>query len=306
MNTNGESILVYFRNAIGDAIMTLPTLRALYSHSKNVSIVCDSAYEFLFQEIDFKHVFHCDTSEIPISDQLAEYAFDTFVSLSTYHDEQLDAIIHKNNFEYSMGYGGPYDFEYADEHGKSNLFDVYFRCAQTLNPKLKIEDFAAPMEPNSPILLEKIRELNQPIVVIHTDTKADKEWSPEKFKELITLILDAYPELIVAIVGRPKLDYTSISPRVIHVQSDAFQVSWEFVAYSDYFIGIDSCFMHLSDLNNKPGIALFGNTNVSEWGYRFVKDSLVLQGENGVIDDISAEHVFKKFEHLVQNQLIGS
>jgi ADP-heptose:LPS heptosyltransferase len=47
------------------------------------------------------------------------------------------------------------------------------------------------------------------------------------------------------------------------------ELAMRLVGYSDLFLGIDSCFLHAADLYRIAGVALFGPTRPSLWGFRF-------------------------------------
>lgn len=86
-----------------------------------------------------------------------------------------------------------------------------------------------------------------------------------------------------------------ISERILQFESSLFEVSWEMLNLSDFFIGLDSCFMHLADINNIPSIVLFGETNEKEWGYRFNEKSVLITGEDNLVNTIQPSDVFKIF-----------
>jgi ADP-heptose:LPS heptosyltransferase len=69
------------------------------------------------------------------------------------------------------------------------------------------------------------------------------------------------------------------------------------VAESDFFIGIDSCMLHVADLARVPGVGLFGPTNVKEFGF-YIGPHIMIQGA-GTMEKIEAGMVTEALNHLV-------
>lgn len=299
-----ESVLLFFSNAIGDAFMVLPTIRAFRAEYENVSIICDPNYLFLFQEINFTNVFLLE--QIPnekkstISDttimEIKNHHFDYFVSLSSFHNDTIEKILAQYSFKRKIGYTGKcYDYELADPHCKTNMFDVYFKSIQYFNSDVVINNFNNKILPVSEILQASNFAKDFKIISIHTDTKPEKTWDSDNFIELISTIIRAYDDVLIVIIGMPKHDFTTISERILQFDTSLFEVSWEMLNLSDFFIGLDSCFMHLADINNIPSIVLFGETNVNEWGYRFNDNSVLITGEDNLVNMIQPADVFQVF-----------
>jgi ADP-heptose:LPS heptosyltransferase len=69
------------------------------------------------------------------------------------------------------------------------------------------------------------------------------------------------------------------------------------VAESDFFIGVDSCMLHVADIARVPGVGLFGPTNVKEFGF-YIGPHIMIQGD-GSMDKIPVEMVIKALDQLV-------
>ncbi len=298
MVLSDSKVLIYFNNAIGDAFMTIPTIRALSRNSGSVSLVCREPYFFLFQELEFEHAYFFDPSDEEFSslDEISNVTFDYFISLSSHHDDPIEYILNRNTFVQTIGYcGDSYDVTIIDEYGQTNMFDVYFRSFQNFSPDACIEDYSEPIEPIDPKLTSVIESFEYPIISIHTDTKEDKQWPMDKFERLIDRILSDFEDVLIAIVGLASTDFTPISERVLQIPDANFQYSWELVCNSVFFIGIDSCFMHLADVNRIPAISLYGKTLTEEWGHRFSANSTIIRGRNSDVKLIEEDEVFSVF-----------
>ena len=298
-----QHILFFFSNAIGDAFMVLPTIRAFKENYQKVSIICDSNYYFLFQEIDFECVFFLYQIEnviysnisITTISEIQKKHFDFFISLSSYHNETIEKILKNVNFKVKIGYTGSiYDYEIADPYCKTNMFDVYFKSFQYFNKEALIIDYSDKIIPKNQILDSNNFKNEFKIITVHTDTKPEKTWKSYNFFNLISKIINEYEDVLIVIIGIPKINFSSISDRIIQFDTPNFFVSWEMLNMSDFFIGLDSCFMHLADINNIPSITLFGETNEAEWGYRFNENGKIIKAKNGLLQNISVNSIFKK------------
>jgi len=305
-----EKILIYYSNAIGDTFMTLPTIRAFSSTYKRVSIICAPVHVYLLQEIAFEEVFLLETSPGTLQESLPEEvfpelqkrSFDFFISLSSFHNEIIGRIIANNSFKTAIGYVGEcYDYELADPYAQTNMFDVYFKSYSMLNRHAKIEEYSQPIVPNKTSMGTLAFAEEFKLVAVHTDTKPEKMWPESHFIELIRGIIQYAEEIVVLIIGMPKRDYSFISERVLQHNSTDFEVSWELLTVSDYFIGVDSCFMHIADINNIPSLALFGPSNELEWGFRFNGNATILKGEKNSMDTISVDDALKCFRRTFRN-----
>ena len=177
------------------------------------------------------------------------------------------------------------------------MFDVYFKSYSYLEGKSNINDFSQPVMPSKITFDNLSLDENFMIVSIHTDTKPDKMCSTDQFIELIEGIISSSENIIIVILGIPKFDFSFISDRILQLNSTDFDVSWQLLNLSNYFIGVDSCFLHIADINKIPSIGLFGPTNESEWGFRFNNCSHIIKGTDGKMEKIDMTNVLKYFRN---------
>ena len=75
------------------------------------------------------------------------------------------------------------------------------------------------------------------------------------------------------------------------------QASCCLVAESDFFIGIDSCMLHVADMARVPGVGLFGPTSAKEFGF-YIGPNITIQAD-GSMEKIEVDMVTNALDHLV-------
>jgi ADP-heptose:LPS heptosyltransferase len=314
-----KQILLFFGNAIGDAFMTMPTIRAFFDKFEMISLLCEEDNAYLFIEFEFQHVYfaeiHPDCSSVKVSvealNEIKETNFDIFVSLTTFHNTDLERIMKLVNAKINIGlenrlldvFGNPasgiFNFIGRSQVEKRNMFDVHFKTIKYFYRSLDISDYVKPVSFNQKSLLHLSLPKDIYILAIHTDTKIEKTWPARKFYLLINKILTYYKNILACIIGKPKFDFTVISDRVLQIPDSTIVNSVQLLNNSDFFIGLDSCFMHLADVNNIPSLILYGPTDESEWGFRFNKNNKIIKAKNEKITSIPVREVYKEFKKLV-------
>jgi ADP-heptose:LPS heptosyltransferase len=138
---------------------------------------------------------------------------------------------------------------------------------------------------------------NSILVTIHGDTKPNKVWPNKNWNDFAALVLERNRNLYLADLGvRPiefeeELPHDRILPLGMLPMSDAMAI----VADSNYFIGVDSCFLHMADLCRIPGVGIFGPTDVHEFGFRFAKHRHVASRN---LESIEGREVYDAFAQL--------
>ncbi len=302
-------VLIIFANAIGDAFMTLPAIRGIAAASRKMSLLCERSYAPFFEEMQWEHVYTLADCPEPFKIIVPEITgdlfagarpyFDIMINLSSYHIPAFEQIIDYIQPARKLGFESHYYERFQQAQQNRNMFDVYFEMALQLDAALQIETFSWPVAPVTHCLqLDEIRH-QFGILAVHTDTKPEKSWPVENYIVLISGLLELYPHLFIVIIGLPAYDYSSLSDRVLQLPpGSTFSCSWEMLNAADYFIGPDSCFMHLADINRIPGIALYGDTNEHEFGFRFGQTSRILKGAGGNPAEILPQKVIHLFSQI--------
>jgi ADP-heptose:LPS heptosyltransferase len=293
-----KHIVIFFHNGIGDCIMTFPTVRALFLAYPHVSLICHCSHLDLYTEFGFHSIttFEKNPSGTALSPILM--GVDLFISLSTYHSQEIEELVNKLEPRESVGfYSEFYTYPMSYVPGE-NMFDTYFRVLSALgHSTFNIESFSYGIKPsgrNNPMAGLKRKRIE--LLTVHTDTKTEKEWDITCFEELMVRISDNFPEIFIAIIGKPRHFYNIDPGRSIQISpSFPFHISHELLDLSDFFIGIDSCFMHLADINRIPSLGLFGPTNEKQWGFRFSPSARIIRSSNHDVKSITAEEVYNEF-----------
>jgi len=68
------------------------------------------------------------------------------------------------------------------------------------------------------------------------------------------------------------------------------------VEEADLFLGVDSCMLHVADLNRIPGVGLFGPTSAKTFGFRFSEHKHI--DGNGRMSHISEEAVIRALNDI--------
>lgn len=303
--------VAFFANGTGDHLLNLPALRALADLFKGrLRLICmegsraaffgdlplDDAIEaHMWSEGGTRH-FDAPTLARQIG------ACDLLLSLNPWHSSSVDRLLAELAPAFSIGFFPVYDEMLPRDYSKHSAelaFDVPLRIAAGIN----VESFSA--EPLWPLEVRQAAAAiraeipaRMRVLAVHADTKADKMWPADRWRELFERLLTRRRNLIVLVLGREQLglDVCSDGERVIPCMGLPLTVSLALVGLTDIFIGIDSCVLHAADLARVPGVGLFGPTNPAEFGFRFAPHRHV----SGVGDmgAITVDMVEAAFEHL--------
>lgn len=134
-------------------------------------------------------------------------------------------------------------------------------------------------------------------VTIHTDTLPGKSWQAQEWATLAQK-LRAENNLATVVLGKPieapkDNSFIFVAPFHWHLQMALLE-------QSRAFIGIDSCWAHVADAFNLPGVVLFGkDSSVEEWGPRGPNMRAFL-APDGFLNKIDAQHIW---DYLTVNRL---
>lgn len=301
-----------FSNGIGDHLLNLPALRALAAlFPQRLTLICQTgARETFFSDLSLSRVCEVD---MHVTDGGREFdaeavasnigCCDLLLSLNPWHSDSVDRLIELLSPAESVGFFPPFQTRLPldfDKHSAELAFDV----ARRLAPSLRLEDFAQP-----PLLPQRFRRSARQIremvpahmrtLAVHADTSSEKMWPADQFITLLDEFLDAHPDFVVFVVGSKNLhlDTGRQSDRIIPCYGLALPVSAALVAEADFFLGVDSCMLHVADLFRVPGVGLFGPTSSLEWGFRFGAGCHVCAEAS--MDGIDRAAVLQSIESLI-------
>lgn len=314
--------VIIFDNALGDFVLAAPTIRAISKFfGGRAELVCHSGVAKLF----FRHEplminvlddFYVDRSERQInSSRIAEQIKSSDLIINLCHFPQNEgteksfSLISDSGSRFSVGYGDLYDVNLLTEYRQGmNVFDLQFCAAKFLDRNFDISDFSASFKFQAAIYdqisaLKSLFDEASIFVTVQTRTKNEKTWETSKFALLINILLKEFPALVFVILGNdsPRLDIDeSFSERIVYFGNDGnmFEASCAWVECSDYFIGLDSVFLHIADLCRIPSVAIFGPTSFRFWGCRFARHEHVITPTRQM-NDISVAQVKDAFVKLL-------
>jgi ADP-heptose:LPS heptosyltransferase len=226
---------------------------------------------------------------------------DLLLCLNPWHGPDTSNLLHHLPDAESIGFFRGFHHQIAcDYHG--HAIDMAFAIPAYLDSTLVPAQFAGPPA-ISPSTIARAQEFRRCHVrsefslFVHTDTRPQKCWPPERFAQAINRFLRDHSDFTALIVDLHKrwIGDVEFADRVVPF-SLPLDVSLALLRDCDLFLGVDSCHLHAADLFGVPGVALFGPTRCRRWGYRFT-DHWHLQGAQRM-DSIGVDDVFTALRRL--------
>jgi ADP-heptose:LPS heptosyltransferase len=319
-----ERPAVCFVSNIGDAVLTLPTLRALGKmFTAPLTLICPKvAFDLCFREVSDRHV---DTTGLPLTgprplppsphrtrdyEALALEIGDVDVFIDTLTWNSLSSTVIRplvQRLAPTTTVGFPTDYGYDFVVGKEDCHaaDITFRLARLFDPSARIETYAQPV-PIPPSVWEEARSIRAAlpggtkVLAVHADTDwAEKRWPVTRFIDLLDRFLTRHRDFVAWIVGmgHEELNVGRERDRIFPQLGLPLDLAMGLVANADLFVGIDSCMLHAADLARVPGVGLFGPTRAATWGFRFGPHRHV---DMSSMAEIAVDEVLCAMEELVE------
>ena len=204
------------------------------------------------------------------------------------------ALAHKLEASWTVGFSGNFDAHLCVDHD-SHAFDRLFHISQYLEPSLKFDQFCKPpcfspaAEAAAQRLTAKMLRPGDRLLFVHSETKPEKMWPPERFRWVLDRFLTERPEYRVVAPSLAPIDWGIHPDRITYCNEHLLEVNMALMRGASLFLGIDSCFLHAADLFRVPGVALFGPTGPERWGFRLSPHRRQLVGD--VMEAIEAKSV---------------
>jgi len=317
---------IYFSTLIGDAVLTLPTLRALGEmFTAPLTLLCPRfAFDLCFREVRSRLVDITGSppegpSLGPVSNRILDY--DAVAAEVGPVDVFIDAVpwkVPSNAFlrplrqrlapTTSIGFptGDPYDVVIPRD--VPHAADLTFQLARLFDPSARIETYAQPV-PIPPSAQEQVRSMRAAlpagtkVLAVHADTLwAKKRWPVTRFIDLLDRFLSRHPDFVAWVVGmgHEDLNVGRERDRVFSYLGTPLDLAMGMVTDADLFVGIDSCMLHAADLAHVPGVGLFGPTPPAVWGFRFAPHR---HAHMSTTADITVEEVLGAMEELTEEHV---
>ncbi|CDO86033.1 hypothetical protein AWC29_28760 [Mycobacterium triplex] len=313
---------VYFSTLIGDAILTLPTLRALAEmFSAPITLICPKiAFDLCFHAVSPRMI---DITGIapggpPIGREASRTLdYDALVSGIGAVDVFINAVpwdIPSNMFirllwrrlapTVSIGFPTDDDYDIIVPRDLPHSADLTFKLARLFDPSLRLESYAQPV-PLAQSVQEQARSMRAAVpagvkvLVLHADAGwTDKRWPATRFIDVLDRFLSRHRDFVAWVVGMgdEELNVGRERDRVFPYLGLPLDLAVGLVANADLFLGVDSAMLHAADLARVPGVGLFGPTRPQLWGFRFAPHRHV---DRSSMADITVEEVLDAMEELV-------
>ncbi len=309
-----EHPLAFFINGYGDNYLNLPALRALSRlFEGRLTLVCKQGpHLFCFEDLEvnrkitLKARFDGEHYQFDAEAAAAEIGkCDLFVSLVPWYSPSLSNLLGAWGSIPSIGFFENYTHCLRLDYDKPSA-DLAFDVVRSLRPDYRIDDFLEPLRYPTERRQDvheifSILEPGTRTLSVHMDTLSHKTWDETRWVESLDAFLDKHPEFVVLLVGRPERPVDTErwhnAGRIIPCYGLSLSSSCCLVAESDFFIGIDSCMLHVADMARVPGVGLFGPTNVKEFGF-YIGPHIMIQGD-GSMEKITVDMVTGALDQIV-------
>ena len=311
---SAEYPVAFLCNGYGDNFINLPALRALCRlFEKRLTLVCRQGPDlFCFDDLAVNRRIALDarfTGETYQFDAVAAAAeigqCDLFLSLVPWSSPSLSNLLEAWDGIVSIGFFENYTHRLRRDYDKQSA-DLAFDIVRSLRPDYQLHDFLEPLRYPTARRQEvqEIFSLLEPgtrTLSVHMDTRTDKNWDETRWVESLDEFLDKHKNFVVLLVGRPQRPVDTEewrnADRVIPCYGLSLPSSCCLVAESDFFIGIDSCMLHVADIARVPGVGLFGPTNVKEFGF-YIGPHIMIQAA-GSMEKIGVDMVAEALNQIV-------
>ena len=311
---SAEYPLAFFCNGYGDNYLNLPALRALSRlFEGRLTLVCRQGPDlFCFDDLAVQRRitldarFNGEDYQFDAVTAAAEIArCDLFLSLVPWSSSSLSNLVEAWGDIESIGFFENYTRRLRLDYDKPSA-DLAFDIVRSLRPDYQLQDFLEPLRYPTE-RRQKVHEILSMLepgtrtLAVHMDTRTPKNWDENRWVESLDAFLEQHTAFIVLLVGHPERSFDTAqwrnAGRVIPCYGLSLASSCCLVAESDFFIGIDSCMLHVADLARVPGVGLFGPTKAKEFGF-YIGPHIMIQAD-GSMGKIAVDMVTKALNQLV-------
>jgi ADP-heptose:LPS heptosyltransferase len=290
---------VFFVNRFGDQLIALPLMRALGTifPSGIQLLLGEGMLTFFYHGLpiqDVARVRWADAENYRIDlDRTARSARDCDLFLCLSYLSSVGELAQKLGATWTVGYSDHFNGHLQDDK-TVHMFDKLFAFAQYLEPSLELDQFCAPpvfspaAEAAATRYVSRFRQDGEKLVMVHPETTPEKTWPLERFAWTLDRFLSQRPEYKAIVFSLAPIDFGIHPDRVMYCD-EHLELSLALMRRADLFFGVDSCFLHAADLYRIPGVALFGPTKPTHWGFRLSKSFRHLAAES--MDQIQPESV---------------
>jgi hypothetical protein len=314
----GGLTTIFFANGIGDALLCLPTVRALSAvlEGRIWLVHAPPGSAFLFNGIRVHRRVALQSVSSPgipssfdVADLIKELDVpDSFVSLVNWQSEQLGELITALSPVTTVGWGPMFQWQ-LPWNETVHVADILFSVVRHLDPRLSLRDFwgfpeLPPRNRETGAVFRRNLPRGAKVLAVHADTLPKKSWTSECLAEVIGEFLRRHPEFLILLLGKNSEPAAGCmnEGRVLRGYGIPLATSFSLLAESDLFLGVDSCLLHAADLLSVPGVGLFGPTKARRWGFRFAP-SICIQAAQAM-SEIRPPLVLQQLERVLSGSSV--
>lgn len=279
--------VVFFANGIGDAVLALPTLRALAAiFDSGITLVCEEGpHAFIFDALPVRR--RVKTSivrrasaqpQLDVARLLPQIAgCDLFVSLVPWTSPTLETLVRALG-AFSIGFFDNFSLTLPRDYS-IHAVTLPFKVVALFDPGAQVTEHGAGMAPvprpegrMSDLLRDARGTLR--FLVVHLDTQPVKMVEPELVAGILERFLarnGAYLAIVIGSARPAGIVLEAGAGRLIDATGLSLQEAFAIVAAGNLFLGIDSCMLHVADICRVPGVGLFVSTEPHEFGFFFTR-----------------------------------
>lgn len=312
--TDAESAAAFFVNGIGDAVLTLPAVRALAGlFPGRLTLIMHEGLDYLDllglpppgRQVRIKSGSKCHWDEAEVDELAASLSpCDLFVSLVPWTSPSLHRLVSRLGPARSVGFGSGFDLNLPRDYTKHSA-ELVFDAVRAVAPQARLAEHLAPPAylPDSVRLAREIRGClgeGVRLLAVHMETLPEKLWPADKLAAALDRFLNTHPEYVAMLLHYRDFSLTLPSEaarkRLIAQRGLSLADSMCLVHHADLFVGPDSCMLHVADFGRVPGVGLFGPTDCREFGF-LVGPHITIQAPSDM-NRIEVEHVVAALDSL--------
>ncbi len=278
--------LIFHHNGIGDYVMSVPAMRALAHFAPPpVHIVCGAVdASLLYEDTGADRIVRTATSGghfahrfDPDSPTDITPPYEWFISLAHWFSADILQLRERCRARSSAGLFPHFDLRPQFEHTQQAVHEIdrIFAVAAAFNYTTSPDEwtYALPLPSRSMAFataLAATLPVGNVLLAVHAETRPEKIWPLDRLDAALTTVMEKRPDVSPVILNTPpeQLPRTARNPAALFAGRPPVADAMAVTAICDCFLGIDSCMLHVADLYQRPGVALFGPTDPAQYGYR--------------------------------------
>ena len=282
-----QNILIIRPCALGDLVVTLPTIEAIRNYFKNARIEIMGYSSFLeivkgrfyadtisrFDQADIAHLF-TKNSNVPASLINKLSNMDLIISFVSDKEQVMVSNLRAAGVKHVIHYE-PFPSEGEDIH----IIDHFLRCLDLLGvhhsnkiPKIFLRDEDVLL--GEKFLNDRVVDPKKMLVAMHPGSGSrQKCWAVDHYAELILLLKKEMDAQILLISGQADTGIVEelrvkVRDNFILVDRLPLPILAAIIKRSNLFVGNDSGITHVAAAVGTPAITIFGPTDPIKWGPR--------------------------------------